>query len=50
MEGIVDTVGVMRLPALRSAGVPIELGTDGPVSNDRLDLLDEARTAAWSPG
>ncbi|WP_127506341.1 amidohydrolase family protein [Actinoplanes solisilvae] len=38
--------GVMRLSALRAAGVPVGLGTDGPASNDRLDLLGEARTAA----
>ncbi|WP_306204592.1 amidohydrolase family protein [Actinoplanes sp. RD1] len=38
--------GIMPLPALMQAGVPVGLGTDGPASNDRLDLLDEARTAA----
>lgn len=38
--------GILRLKALRKAGVPVGLGTDGPASNDRLDLLDEARTAA----
>jgi 5-methylthioadenosine/S-adenosylhomocysteine deaminase len=38
--------GVMPLRALMDAGVPVGLGTDGPASNDRLDLLDEARTAA----
>ncbi|GIJ45062.1 ethylammeline chlorohydrolase [Virgisporangium aliadipatigenens] len=38
--------GVMPLVDMLQAGVPVGLGTDGPASNDSLDLLAEARTAA----
>jgi 5-methylthioadenosine/S-adenosylhomocysteine deaminase len=38
--------GVARLRDLRAAGVPIGLGTDGPASNDDLDLWEEMRLAA----
>ncbi|MEU9336735.1 amidohydrolase [Streptomyces sp. NPDC048290] len=37
--------GTARLTALRAAGVPVGLGTDGPASNDDLDLWEEARLA-----
>ena len=38
--------GIARLPALRAAGVRVGLGTDGPASNDDLDLWEEMRLAA----
>jgi 5-methylthioadenosine/S-adenosylhomocysteine deaminase len=38
--------GIARLPELRTAGVRVGLGTDGPASNDDLDLWEEMRLAA----
>jgi 5-methylthioadenosine/S-adenosylhomocysteine deaminase len=38
--------GIAPLSALRSADVNVGLGTDGAASNNRLDLLEEMRTAA----
>ncbi|MGW6901568.1 amidohydrolase family protein [Streptomyces sp. NPDC054919] len=38
--------GVAQLSALRTASVPVGLGTDGPASNDDLDLWQEMRLAA----
>ncbi|OLT16470.1 ethylammeline chlorohydrolase [Pseudonocardia sp. CNS-139] len=38
--------GVAPLRALLDARVPVGLGTDGPASNDDLDVLEEARLAA----
>jgi 5-methylthioadenosine/S-adenosylhomocysteine deaminase len=38
--------GIARLAALRAAGVPVGLGTDGPASNDDLDLWEEMRLSA----
>jgi 5-methylthioadenosine/S-adenosylhomocysteine deaminase len=38
--------GVARLGDLRAAGVAVGLGTDGPASNDDLDLWEEMRLAA----
>ncbi len=40
------TSGIARVPALRAAGVAVGLGTDGPASNDDLDLWEEMRLAA----
>jgi 5-methylthioadenosine/S-adenosylhomocysteine deaminase len=37
--------GIARLPALLAAGVRVGLGTDGPASNDDLDLWEEMRLA-----
>lgn len=38
--------GIAPIAQLLDAGVPVALGTDGSASNNRLDLLAEARTAA----
>ena len=38
--------GFAPVEALRRAGVNVALGTDGAASNNRLDLLQEMRTAA----
>ncbi|HEV2779060.1 MAG TPA: amidohydrolase [Actinophytocola sp.] len=38
--------GIARLTDLRAAGVPVGLGTDGPASNDDLDLWEDMRLAA----
>ncbi|MTD58680.1 amidohydrolase family protein [Amycolatopsis pithecellobii] len=40
------TSGIARLTDLRAASVPVGLGTDGPASNDDLDLWEEIRLAA----
>lgn len=38
--------GVARIPALLKAGVTVSLGTDGPASNNNLDMFEEMRLAA----
>ncbi len=38
--------GICPVAALRAAGVNVALGTDGAASNNNLDMLEEARTAA----
>jgi 5-methylthioadenosine/S-adenosylhomocysteine deaminase len=38
--------GVARLTAMLAAGLAVAIGTDGPASNDDLDLWEELRLAA----
>ncbi|CAH8771414.1 amidohydrolase [Paenibacillus dendritiformis] len=38
--------GVARVPELLGAGVTVSLGTDGPASNNNLDMFEEMRLAA----
>ncbi|MBP2321909.1 5-methylthioadenosine/S-adenosylhomocysteine deaminase [Kibdelosporangium banguiense] len=38
--------GIARVRDLRAAGVPVGIGTDGPASNDDLDLWEDIRLAA----
>jgi len=38
--------GIARVADLARSGVPVGLGTDGPASNDDLDLWEEVRLAA----
>ncbi|NEK59593.1 amidohydrolase [Geodermatophilus sabuli] len=38
--------GIARVPAMLERGIRVGLGTDGPASNDGLDLLADVRLAA----
>jgi cytosine/adenosine deaminase-related metal-dependent hydrolase len=38
--------GICPVPALRRAGIPVGLGTDGPASNDSQNMLEAVKTAA----
>ncbi len=37
--------GIAPLPAMHEANLPVALGTDGAASNNRLDMVEELRTA-----
>ncbi|MFH2071395.1 MAG: amidohydrolase family protein, partial [Actinomycetota bacterium] len=37
--------GIAPVRSMRAAGVPVAVSTDGPASNDNLDVLEEARLA-----
>lgn len=39
-------MGSAPVPAMREAGVPVGLATDGPVSNNTLDILESLRLTA----
>jgi 5-methylthioadenosine/S-adenosylhomocysteine deaminase len=38
--------GICPVPALRQAGIPVGIGTDGPASNDSQNMLEAVKVAA----
>ena len=41
--------GIADLPALKKAGINLAIGTDGPASNNALDMFREMYLAAVLP-
>ncbi len=41
--------GFAPVVEMRAAGVPVGIGTDGPASNNDLDMFEEARLASFLP-
>jgi 5-methylthioadenosine/S-adenosylhomocysteine deaminase len=41
--------GFAPVVAMREAGIPVGIGTDGPASNNDLDMFEESRLASFLP-